>query len=870
MNMKHSIRILFFAFLLLSCVKEEDIAVAPAGQDAAVDESASCVSGVARVLFSEDMAEMIEGTLASGTMVTKSAAFNGTIDGLGVTDMYRLFPHAGEYEERTRREGLHRWYVVKYSEDVPHTKAAGSLELLDGVHAVEPVRKIKSTAVFNDPYFSRLWGLSSAFDINVEPVWELYTTGNPDVVVAIVDSGVDLDHEDLAANVLASGHHDFVSNAPRVSAGDHGTHVAGTIAAVSNNGKGVSGIAGGDFAAGQGGVKLLSCQIFDIKGDSSPDASANAIKTAADKGAVISQNSWGYTYDLNNDGKLDADEKKIALAAKVNESDKAAIDYFIKYAGCDNYGNQLPNSPMKGGVVIFAAGNDAIEAGAPANYEPVVAVGAIANSGIRSTFSNYGSWVDIAAPGTDIFSTVPDDKYVSMDGTSMACPHVSGVAALIVSQFGGPGFTNEMLEEKLIGGANHTILPSSYKIGPLLDAYGSFTYGSTAVPEPVTDLQVSARANGADLEFTVTSDDEGQPAYGFLVLYSTDRKKVESATPKDRNGVESHMFTLGLGVNEEASYLLKGLEFEQEYYLKMCAYSYNLNYSEPTEIMSLVTGKNNAPVISCSATNIRLKAHETITIPVSIIEPDGHDLLYVTDDGVEQTPVDLYVRGSKADAFKKSGDDYVITITGRNAPTGKYSAGVTAKDEYGMWTRKYISYEILENTKPEILKEIDDIYIEGKDDETVLDMSQYLYDADGETLTYSMEYSDSRVAYVFNNSGRLYVTPLNYGETFVTVTAHDVRDEKCILEFKIVVKDTSDPVSVYPNPVKDYLNVSTMKPARTRVEIRNGSGKSVYDKTSEISAVDPLKVDMRSMAPGAYSVKVSFDGKEYVRNIVKL
>ena len=120
----------------------------------------------------------------------------------------------------------------------------------------------------------------------------------------------------------------------------------------------------------------------------------------------------------------------------------------------DNSGNQLPNSMMKGGVVIFAAGNDGIENGAPANYAPVIAVGAISKDGTKASYSNYGSWCDIAAPGTDIVSTLPNGQYGNLTGTSMACPHVSGVAALVVSYCGGPGFTNDMLKEKLLKSAN--------------------------------------------------------------------------------------------------------------------------------------------------------------------------------------------------------------------------------------------------------------------------------------------------------------------------------------------------------------------------------------------------------------------------------
>ena len=212
--------------------------------------------------------------------------------------------------------------------------------------------------------------------------------------------------------------------------GGHGTHVAGTVAARNNNGKGVAGIAGGDGSA-DSGVRLLSCQIFRNK-DEQGDAAA-AIKYAADNGAVICQNSWGYS--------------STAGVTSMPQLLKEAVDYFIKMAGCDANGNQRPDSPMKGGVVMFAAGNENKEFSAyPACYAPTVSVAAMAWDFSKASYSNYAKWVTITAPGGDqdrfgteagVLSTVPKKKvasgYAYFQGTSMACPHVSGIAALIAS-----------------------------------------------------------------------------------------------------------------------------------------------------------------------------------------------------------------------------------------------------------------------------------------------------------------------------------------------------------------------------------------------------------------------------------------------------
>ena len=153
-----------------------------------------------------------------------------------------------------------------------------------------------------------------------------------------------------------------------------------------------------------------------------------------------------------------------ALGFGTDPADKAAIDYFIKYAGCDNDGNQLPDSPMKGGIVIFAAGNDNVSnpgTASPADYDAVVSVAAIAPDYTKASYSNYGSYIDISAPGGNlngngmVYSTIHNSSYGDMSGTSMACPMVSGVAALVIQKYGlnERGFTPDRLKEILFKSA---------------------------------------------------------------------------------------------------------------------------------------------------------------------------------------------------------------------------------------------------------------------------------------------------------------------------------------------------------------------------------------------------------------------------------
>ena len=589
------------------------------------------------------------------------------------------------------------------------------------------------------------------------PVWQNYTTGSSSVIVSVVDGGIDYSHEDLAGNYV--GGYNFVSNSKTIKAHEHGTHVAGTIAAVNNNGKGINGIAGGDYAKGIKGVGLLSCQVFEAISEDEDESGdmATAIKWGADNGAVISQNSWGYYYDDNGDGELTGKERRNALNGKIDSADKAAVDYFIKYAGCDNDGNQLSTSPMKGGVVIFAAGNDAIENGAPANYDPIIAVGSIAPDFERAYYSNYGDWVDIAAPGGDayytngqILSTIPDNKYGWMQGTSMACPHVSGVAALIVSYFGGQGFTNDMLIERLIGGARTDVLGSDTKIGPLMDALGAFTY--------------------------VRSEN------------------------------------------------------------------------------------NNPPVISTDYSgSYTVRAHERLTIPFSISDPDGQSVSVKYNAGTDGA--DTFTRNSAS-------GQYELTITGRLAEPGKYTAHILASDKWD--TTDYpLEFEILENHPPVVLKNVEDMILDAPGSKFSLDMSKYVEDPDGETLNCRIIIDDVTVLHISSKDGFLNGTALDYGTASVTVKAMDIMEKSCELTFRVAIPDPDKPVTAYPNPVKDVLKVGTGAAAQTQIVVLSETGRKIYEGSSIVSILDPAEIDMSAQAPGRYIVKVTVGGKEYKQTIVK-
>ena len=838
--------------LLTSC--EKDIRQTGRSYEESVVNTTECFAeGVANVLFDEETVLKIEdGTLSPAS--------------LGLISLERLFPYSEQFEERKRRENLHRWYKVSYDTSGPETKSRTGIDGLEGVEEFVPARNARLTSYFNDPKAIHQWhyrndgATSSQFtagaDINVETVWQDYTTGKRSVIVAVIDQGVDYNHEDLAANYV--GGYNFVTDG-KVTADDHGTHVAGTIAAVNNNGIGVSGIAGGNAAEGIQGAGILSCQIFS--GSKSTQHSPEALVWAADNGAVIANNSWGYVFE-NSEAS-----KKAVIDADL----KAAIDYFIKYAGCDNEGNQLPDSPMKGGVVIFAAGNDSWDSNPICAYEPVISVGAIGPDYSRAYYSNYGDWVDIAAPGGtakvssgQVLSTLASNQYGEMQGTSMACPHVSGIAALIVSYHGGPGFTNEMLKERLLAGTRKDALPLDAKIGPLADALGSITYGGTTAPESVSDYDVTVIGNRLTITLNVTEDKDDVKPYEYLVVVTPASVSIPDIDI-DNLPEEALLYRFRTGATEVGKTLdlvIQDLAFETEYDICVAGRDYAGNMSQWSESKRVRTEANNPPVISSEleSEKIVLKAHESMSIPFHIYDPEGGELTVALSKGLSGA------------AVKRTEEQiWTLSITASIANPGVYSGEITATDVGNLTSTYEFEYEILKNSAPAAVRQISDILTYASGEKFEFDLNEYFSDSDGEVLNYKVTEGNRNVAKASVEENRLIVESVGFGSTSVTITAADARKATAELEIRIVVKNESNMLEIYPIPVETVVNIRTGEPKPTDIAILTMNGQTVIEeKGGTVSAFDPAVIDMSPCAPGRYKIRVIIDGKTYDRVITKI
>ena len=368
-----------------------------------------------------------------------------------------------EFSTRRRSWGLHLWHTLELDSSADIKQIISEYQNLPEVEAAEPEYKKTLLWMPNDSGFAKQWhyhntgqnGGTAGCDIHLPEAWDI-AKGNTSVIVAVIDGGIKYDHPDLAGNMWRSRGYNFINGNSTITPFFHATHVAGTIAALTHNGLGVSGIAGG---TGSGdGVRLMSCQVFTA---TTSGGFAQAFAYAADSGAAIAQNSWGYT----NVGVYE-------------QSVLDAIDYFNQNGG---------GAALSGGITIFAAGNDNSSGQwYPGCYSGVIAVAATNNNDVRSYYSNYDTWVALSAPGGEmsayndpkgVFSTytsTPDTLYGFLQGTSMACPHVSGVAALVLSYVPGKLSSSE-LKTILLGSTDNIDAKNSSYAGKLgtgrLNAY---------------------------------------------------------------------------------------------------------------------------------------------------------------------------------------------------------------------------------------------------------------------------------------------------------------------------------------------------------------------------------------------------------------
>ena len=384
------------------------------------------------------------------------------------------------------------WYILSVSSNTGKNALDVANELWESGCFAASVPDLCSNDLTcsDDPMFNQQWGLQNSvypsIDISACAAWD-YSTGE-NVKIAILDSGVDLNHIDLVSNISDISYDTETDSSPSVVYKNHGTHCAGIAAAVKDNGIQIAGV------APEATIVSIS---NSLKGTANSQLKrADGINWAYQHGVDIISNSW------RSGNHHDAIDEAIFNAFKYGRHGK----------GC---------------VIVFASGNQQQSSvNYPANCnDTILAVGAIDNTGARAYFSNYGDKLDLVAPGVNILSTLPNDSTGYKDGTSMACPHVAGVAALILERNSELTVTevNSIINSnaKKISGVNFNITKTDgtwneeYGYG-LVDAYNS-VINTPGIAYIQNDTITGKRIISADSIY-VGKDVTNTKEYGNVIL----------------------------------------------------------------------------------------------------------------------------------------------------------------------------------------------------------------------------------------------------------------------------------------------------------------------------------------------------------------
>ena len=658
---------------------------------AALPALAQISSNTLTIKLERSATPSLDVTQKNGVALSGIASVDRLHQQFNVTRMERVFRPAGKFEDRHREWGLDRWYRIEVAprsdlESVARAYLADAAiesaspeytkslhgrptyevsEMMGPLRAASRAEAAAPPFIPDDPRYGEQWHYDNTgqtnipgdgeagtpgVDINLPEAHDI-TTGTPDVIVSIVDSGLDLDHpdfqgalwindgEDINGNGVfdrtpeANGGdlngidddnngfvddvvgYDFADNdpipetvSPSVIDNSHGTHVAGTVAARNNNGTGVAGVAGGDGTA-DSGIRLMITQTFSNNVTGFPEA----IIYAADNGAVISNNSWGYTSPgVFEQPVLDA------------------IDYFIANAGG-------PGEAMEGGIYVNSAGNSNSDAEYyPGFYGPAFAVSSTEDTDSKSSFSNYGDWVDVAAPGGQfgidgVISTLHRSagEYGSFSGTSMSAPHIAGAAALVASEM--PGMTAAEVEALLANsGVDISDQNPGFQLGKRLDALNALQGPDDIDPSTITDLSIQtdpavmAAGTSVTLTWTAPGDDGTDGTASSYDLRMSTTGPITDANFDSAMPIEGVPAPQAAGTTE--TFTADELPFETEIWFAIRTTDEFLNLSGVSNSPSITTEEGPEFTVSADSIGASLLIGESATETFSITNDGADDL----------------------------------------------------------------------------------------------------------------------------------------------------------------------------------------------------------------------------------------------------
>ncbi|EKB06031.1 S8 family serine peptidase [Myroides sp. C4067] len=904
------------------------------------------IEGMMTIKLQPEILQALDNKKNEIELPTGVKALDDYLESVGAYKLKRVFPFAGKHEQMQVNENLHAWFTIwlddkkitpsirsndtkRNSDIVAYTEPVYEPRLES--HTIEPINSLNglssSNSFFNDPLFSKQWNFLNTgtignyqngdeyvissiagADINMMSAWQ-QETGSSDVIVSVVDGGVDIYHEDLIDNlwineaeIAGNGIDDdnngyvddiygfnFVDEVGIIEPHDHGTHVAGVIAASNNNGKGISSIAGGNGKA-KSGVRIMSSQIFKHNPnynandpDSRPNLSvktsnhtAAAIVYGANNGAVISQNSWGYD-----------------VGVKTPRVVKEAIEYFNKYAGHTDKGKKM----IKGGIVIFAASNDNTEFKTyPAAEPDVIAVAAYAPDFSATWYTNYGSWVDIAAPGgssrvgkkyphlggemtSAILSTITSSKgqsrYGYMQGTSMAAPHVSGIASLIISKYGNEGYTREDLKQRLLTSVK-TINANNYNNATYYDKMGKgFIDASIALSEfdnsvrpakPVfVEQAIQQGYSSVTLAWRSTlAKEEKKTNIESYIIYKSQGEITSSNC--DSNQVEKLEIPASYSNPEDVlERTITDLKSGTTYYFAIKSFARNGKSSDliiyPGGISTLT---NRAPIISANIDvnkPIELAGNDVLEVIFTVRDPENHSWEYLLSNSAQNYQ-------------ERRGDQIHVRIFAQKYYKGDHTVTLTVKDQYGAQSNMIIPFTIKVKNPPRLKDQNKSFNVSYNQIER-FDLKQMMVDEQIERLTFRIKSVANDYITTSLNQTELVVTGTKLGNSAVTIIAVDNHAQEVEFTLPIFVYKNEGIYSLYPTVAtsKVYVKVGDVVQGDVSLRIRDVMGRQVKKDSFNTGTLDPVKrtyfVDVNSLSPGKYELSIIHNGNTHKEYFVK-
>lgn len=793
--------------------------------------------GVVFIKLTTQANSIYEQNRLSNRGTTGIREFDALTDRYQVLKIDPLFSNSNldkKIDARHKQWGFDCWYILHFDPNDDVKELIKQYSALKEVETVEPVFKIvrytdvdgkaanvevqrnlthlattiplsqeniaKSAAdaqrdyIPNDSLFSlQTWHYNK---IELPKAWEL-TTGSASVIVSINDGGVQYNHPDLEANMWPAIGPDGINT----SADSHGTHVAGTVAAVTNNTIGVAGIAGGNGV--DHGIQLMSVDIF--KGSLS---TYEGYVYAADHGASISQNSWGYE---NPD--------------VYNQPDLLGINYFVANGG---------GEALNGGLVVFAAGNDGTNKDwYPGRYDSTFSVAATTQTDAKASFSNYGSWVDIAAPGVSIFSTDFNSSYSTKQGTSMACPHVSGVAALIVSKYPGV-FSADQLKKIIQNYSDNIDTADPAVVGLIgagrLNAYKPLHALDSIMQNRPSLISIQASSNQIELSWNLNADQDS-----VLVLYSdSPRFPIPSGTYLQGESTDNNSKVAYIGKGN--SLILGDLKYATTYHFMLYSrladgsYSYGLPCSATTDC-----GSYSVPY------SLELPLLEIPRCWTSISNTQNKDQTWQVGNfigGLSTLNENYLFLNSKY--FTSTDTQNADLISPSFDTRGVANVKVSYSQYYRQATNSIATFSY-----------------------SLDDGASWVEQASWQTTTSNPSLVDLSIAEIQNQPSVRF--KWNLVSTYGAIWAFD--------KFKLSVS-TAIPnigaaaaeVKVYPNPVKDIINVEVgaNDGGSLTVTLFSMAGKKLYETINENST----RIDVSNFLSGIYFMRIKINKLTVTKQIV--